>query len=215
MNKNRLEALSDGVFAIVMTILALDFHLPGDVASSSVFAEELRELGPVFFAYIASFAVLDMFWISHNALFHIFTKTVNRIMVQLNMAYLLLMALVPFSAHLLAKHPHHELAVAIYGANIFLLGLMNYAMLRYALVSDEIDTDHILPRTIKQANIRMLLTPVMTIIGMALSFVSVPLAMAFYAFPVVFNIIPGILDRIERRLGLNFGEKDDAYNNLT
>jgi uncharacterized membrane protein len=163
---------------------------------------------PVFFSYAVSFIVLDMFWVAHNALFNIFTKNINRVMIQINMLYLALMAFVPFSAHMLGSHLHVEAAVVLYGANIFLLGIVNYAMLRYALVSDEIDTAHVSERNIKQATIRMVLTPVMTAIGIAMAFVSIPAALFLYAFPVVFNIIPGLLDRIERTFGLDFGEKE-------
>ncbi len=207
MNKQRLESLSDGVFAIVMTLLVIEFRLPESSANMTV-TQELRAMVPVFFSYAVSFIVLDMFWVAHNALFNIFTKNIKRVMIQINMLYLALMAFVPFSAHMLGSHLHVEAAVVLYGANIFLLGIVNYAMLRYALVSDEIDTAHVSERNIKQATIRMVLTPVMTAIGIAMAFVSIPAALFLYAFPVVFNIIPGLLDRIERTFGLDFGEKE-------
>lgn len=209
MNKHRLESLSDGVFAIVMTLLVIEFRLPESAARMTV-PEELAALSPIFFSYFVSFIVLDMFWVSHNALFHIFTKNVNRIMIQLNMLYLALMAFVPFSAHMLGGHLHTESAIILYGVNIFLLGIVNYAMLRYALVSDEIDTAHVSPRAVKQATIRMMLTPIMTAIGIAVTFVSIPLAFFFYAFPILFNIIPGVLDRIEEIFGLDFGEREEG-----
>ncbi len=205
MNKNRLESLSDGVFAIVMTILVIEFHLPESGTGTTLW-DALQRLAPSFLAYIVSFVALDMFWVSHNALFHIFTKNVNRVMIQINMLYLALMAFVPFSTHMLGMYAHTQLAVVLYGLNIFLLGLVNYVMLRYALVSDEIDTAHVTPRNINQATIRMVLTPVMTALGMAMTFVSLPFALFFYAFPIVFNIIPGILDWVESRFGLDFGE---------
>lgn len=209
MNKHRLESLSDGVFAIVMTLLVIEFRLPESAAEMTV-SQELIALTPIFFSYAVSFIVLDMFWVSHNALFHIFTKNVNRVMIQLNMMYLALMAFVPFSAHMLGSHLHTESAVILYGINIFLLGIVNYAMLRYALVSDEIDTEHVSPRVVKQATIRMMLTPIMTALGIAMTFVSIPLALFLYAFPILFNIIPGVLDRIEDIFGLDFGAREEG-----
>ncbi|MFA6108548.1 MAG: TMEM175 family protein [Candidatus Latescibacterota bacterium] len=207
MNKNRLEGLSDAVFAIVMTILVIDFRLPENSATLTLL-EEIQHFTPIFFAYVISFIVLDMFWISHNALFNIFTKNVNRLMIQLNMAYLALMALVPFSAHILGTHIASESAIVLYGFHIFLLGSVNYAMLRYALISDEIDTAHVSPRTVTTATIRMTLTPIMTAIGMAVAYFSLTLTFFFYAFPILFNIIPGGLDWIEKRFGLDFGERE-------
>jgi mannose/fructose/N-acetylgalactosamine-specific phosphotransferase system component IID len=81
-------------------------------------------------------------------------------------------------------------------------------MLRYALVSDEIDTAHVLPRNINQATIRLVLTPIMTALGMAMAFISIPVALLLYAFPIFFNIIPGVLDWVERKFGLDFGAKE-------
>lgn len=211
MNKNRLETLSDGVFAIVMLVLIFEFRLPASNADTT-FLQELELLTPIFLAYIVSFIVLDTFWVSHNTLFHIFVRNVNRIMTQLNMVYLALLSFVPFLAHLLGRYTHTTLAVVLYGFIIFLLGVVNYAMLRYALVSDEIDTSHVSRRTIKKATIRMILTPIMTALGMVMAFVSIPVALFLYAFPICFNIIPGsgVLDRIEKYLGLDFGEKESG-----
>ena len=205
MNKNRLETLSDGVFAIVMTILVIEFRLPESTLGMPLLTE-LQRLTPSFLAYGVSFVALDMFWVSHNALFHIFTKNVNRVMIQINMVYLALMAFIPFSTHMLGKYTHTELAVVLYGLNLFLLGIVNYSMLRYALVSDEIDTDHVTVRNINQATIRMVMTPIMTAIGMGMTFISIPFALFLYAFPIFFNIVPGVLDWVEKRFGFNFGE---------
>jgi uncharacterized membrane protein len=209
MNKNRLETLSDGVFAIVMMVLIFDFRLPGPHAGVAL-AQELQRLIPVFLTYAVSFIVLDMFWVAHNALFHIFIKNVNRIMIQLNMTYLAILSFVPFSAHVVGAYPHTTLAIIVYGFNIFLLGIMNYAMLRYALASDEIDTAHVSSRTIKKATIRMIMTPIMTALGMVMTFVSIPTALFLYAFPICFNLIPGpgVLDWIEKRFGLDFGPRE-------
>ncbi|MDD5083693.1 MAG: TMEM175 family protein [Candidatus Moranbacteria bacterium] len=209
MNKNRLEALLDGAFAIIMTILAVEFRLPEFKEGISL-SQELTKLAPEFLAYLVSFIVLDMFWVSHNKLFHIFTKNVNRIMIQINMAYLALMAFVPFSTHMLGSYAHTKLAVVLYGLHIFLLGVVNYIMLRYALVSDEIDTEHVSARRIRQSTIRVALTPIMTALGMAMVFISIPAALFLYAFPIVFNIIPGILDWVEKRFGLDFGEPEPS-----
>ena len=69
---NRIEALTDGVFAIVMTLLVLDISIP-EIVRSSVQAElpgRLLELWPKFYSYVLSFVVLGLMWISHRRIFH-------------------------------------------------------------------------------------------------------------------------------------------------
>lgn len=205
MNKTRFEALSDGVFAIVMTLLVIEIHPPelhGDMVSARTLLAGLAQLGPLFLAYFVSFAVLGMFWTSHHALFHLFTKNVNRVLVQINLLYLACIALVPFSAHLLGQYSREPLAVILYGANILVIGLIAFGMMRYALRSAEIDTSHVDSRIIQQATIRLALTPLSTILGMSVALWSIPLALFLYAFPIVFNIIPGTVDFLERTLRL-------------
>ena len=205
MNKNRLEALSDGVFAIVMTLLVIEIVVPElHSASDRELWEALRHLGPLFVGYFVSFAVLAMFWISHNFFYGAFTKNVNRVLVLLNILYLSFVALIPFSAHLLGEYSTSRLAIFLYGLNVFIIGILAWIVLRYALNSKEIDTDHLSRRLLVQAQIRSALTPACTVLGMLAVWVNIPLALFLYTFPIAFNIIPGLLDRLERLLGLNF-----------
>lgn len=144
MNKNRLETLSDGVFAIVMTLLVIEIVVPElHSASDRELWEALSHLGPLFVGYFVSFAVLAMFWIAHNFFYGAFTKNVNRVLVLLNILYLSFVALIPFSAHLLGEYSTSRLAIFLYGLNVFIIGILAWIVLRYALNSKEIDTDHL------------------------------------------------------------------------
>ncbi len=205
MNKNRLEALSDGIFSIVMTLLVIEIVVPElHSANDRDLFMALSHLGPLFVGYFVSFAVLAMFWIAHNFFYGAFTKNVNRVLVLLNILYLSFVALIPFSAHLLGEYPALRLAIFLYGLNVFIIGILAWIILRYALNSKEIDTDHLSRRLLVQAQIRSALTPICTILGMLAVWVSIPLALFLYTFPIAFNIIPGLLDRLERLLKLNF-----------
>lgn len=207
LSKLRLEALSDGLFAIVLTLLVIEIRVPelhGALTDAELW-HALVELGPLFVGYIVSFAVLAMFWLSHNFFYSHFVKEINRQLLLLNMLYLAGISLVPFSAHLIGAYPESQLAVSVYGLNILLIGLMNVWILSYALRSHELDTSHINKRLLHQALIRGRITPVCTVLGLALTFVSLPLALVLYALPIVFNIIPGTLDAVERFFGLKLG----------
>jgi uncharacterized membrane protein len=205
MNTKRVEALSDGVFAIAMTLLIIDLQIPKittGISVDSMLLEHLQKLEPVMLSYFISFIVLAMYWISHHAFFHVITKNVNRVLTLINMLYLSFIAFVPFSAHLLGAYGESRVAVIFYGVNLILISVASVGLFLYALHSHEIDTDHVTPRTIKQAMIRIFLTPVCILIGIGLSFVSLPAALTLYAFPVLFNIFPGGIDFLERHFNL-------------
>jgi uncharacterized membrane protein len=205
MNKSRLEFLSDGVFAIVMTLLVIEIHVPELTAPGDAeLAAALAHLSPLFMSYFVSFVVLAMFWISHNFFYGAFTKTINRQLTLLNFLYLSFVALIPFSAHLLGSYPDSPLAVFVYGANVLCIGSVSTLVLWYAIHSNEIDTSHITRRVLIQAQIRSYLTPCLTLAGMACIPFSIPLALFFYAFPIVFNTIPGLLNWVEQQFGFNF-----------
>src|ERR1051326_7584148 len=136
MDKDRLEALSDGVFSIVMTLLIFNISVPMlTTQSDSELTAALGKLWPTFASYFTSFAVLAMFWISHNFFYHSFTKEVNRKLVLLNMLYLSLLAFIPFSMRLLGQYDGLRTAVILYGVNVFAIGLVASAVLHYAIYS--------------------------------------------------------------------------------
>jgi uncharacterized membrane protein len=208
LSKTRLEALSDGLFAIVLTLLVIEIRVPevhGPLTDPQLW-HELLLLQPLFVGYVVSFAVLAMFWLSHNFFYSHFVKDINRQLLLLNMGYLALVSLIPFSAHLIGAFPLSQLAVSLYGFNVLCIGLLNIAILQYALSSNEIDTTHINKRILHQAKIRSIVTPLCTVIGLGLAFVSIPAALAFFALPILFNIIPGTLNGLERIFGFELGK---------
>lgn len=207
LSKSRIEALSDGLFAIVLTLLVIEIHVPilqGPI-TNEVLWHALIKLTPVFIGYLVSFVVLVMFWLSHNFFFSFFVKEINRQLLILNMLYLGLLAIIPFSALLIGEYPQSSLAVFLYGLNIFCIGLMNIWIFHYALQSKEIDTTHVPHKLIQQAKIRGRITPLCTFVGMVFAFISIPVALVLYAFPIIFNLVPGSLTALEKLFGFEIG----------
>ncbi len=205
MNKARVEALSDGVFAIAMTLLVIEVHVPhiqdGGYSWIAMW-NALSSLMPMIASYVISFTVLAMYWTSHHAMFHFFTKNVNRAMLQMNMLYLMFLAFIPFSTELLGTYPTNIVAVWVYAVNIILMGSTAFVMFLYAQRSKEIEMHDLEHRTMTQAKIRILLTPSFALLAMIVAFVSIPLAFILFIFPVIFNLIPGTLNATEKFLGI-------------
>ena len=142
----RLAALSDGIFAVAMTLLVLDIHAP---IREGIHNEQqlLRALGPLVprvLMYLMSFLTLGIFWTGQQTQFNQLSRA-DRHFTWIHIAFLTAVSLMPFSTSLLAEFIVFRTALLLYWANILLLGAVLYASWRYArhvgLVKDDTATD--------------------------------------------------------------------------
>jgi len=206
MNKSRIEAFSDGVFAVAMTLLVVDIRIPivsGGVGDAQV-AQIFAQVWPDVLLYMASFFVLSVLWTNHHFIFHAFAKEVNRQLNLLNMLYLMFVVLVPFSVLLISTYASSKIAVVVYGANIFIIVFFSAMMTRYVRHNKELLNPQLSQRTIHQAQFRSAISLLFYPLGILCSFFWLPGSFFFYTFPVVFNIIPGTLNLLEKYSPLNF-----------
>lgn len=145
MTTSRIETLNDGVFAIALTLLVLNLKVPqlSDIAVATELPGTLRQLLAELLDYWQSFIVLAAFWISHHHQFH-YIQGVNLWLLWLNIASLMLIVLVPFSAAFATTYEDHQLAVLFLDINfllIILLYLLNwtYATAGHRLVKPELN----------------------------------------------------------------------------
>lgn len=200
MNKNRLEAFSDGVFAIVMTLLIIEIKVPPPQGISITDRElwhRLWEEWPLFRSYFISFIVIGMYWIFHHALFHMFAKSVNRVVNIMNIWFLMFVTFVPFSAHLLGQYPHNSPSFIIYTVNIVLIGIIFYVMFSLVVHDKNLVHETVTNRLITQATIRVLLTPAFAVVALFVAPWNKTVSYFLYGFPIVFNLIPGTLNTVE------------------
>jgi uncharacterized membrane protein len=140
MNKNRLEAFSDGVFAILITIMVLELKIPnGDKL------ENLYSLTPVFISYIFSFIYVAIYWNNHHHMIHA-TKHVNGKILWANMHLLFWLSLIPFVTAWAGENHFSEIPVAFYGVVLFMSGLA-YNILTRVIINSH-DRDFILAKAI-------------------------------------------------------------------
>ena len=126
-NLERLAALSDGVFAVAMTLLVLDLRAP---AADAIHSEHdllaaLAALAPRLLTYMMSFLTLGIFWLGQQAQLDRLTRS-DRDLAWLHIAFLFAVTLVPFSTGLLAECMTYRTALVAYWANILLLGVVLY-----------------------------------------------------------------------------------------
>jgi len=133
-NLDRLSALGDGVFAVAMTLLVLDLHVPvnGEIHSERDLWRALVALAPRLIPYLMSFLTLGIFWVGQQTQLNRFTRS-DRNLAWIHLGFLLVVSLMPFSTGLLAAFLTYRLALVVYWLNILLLGMALLASWRYAL----------------------------------------------------------------------------------
>src|SRR5579864_3190725 len=149
----RLAALSDGIFAVAMTLLVLDLRVPAAQAihSERDLGRALLALSPRLVVFLMSVMTLGIFWVGQQTQLNHFARS-DRNLAWIHIAFLCAVALVPFSTSLLAEFIHYRTALLVYWFNILLLGLMLYWSWSYATRANLLDDD--LPADIHPAVIR-------------------------------------------------------------
>jgi uncharacterized membrane protein len=133
----RLDALSDGIFAVAMTLLVLDLSvqsastLPKSLSERQLWDHVLGPLWPHLLTYLMSFLTLGVFWVGQQTQLHHLHRS-NRDFTWIHLVFLLCVALMPFSTTLVAHYITHPLVIGVYWLNIALLGWILFAGQRYA-----------------------------------------------------------------------------------
>ena len=132
--KGRIEALTDGIFAVAMTLLVLDLKLPETLAGidDAGLREALLALLPKLESYVISFLVLCVFWLGHHRLMHL-VRGVDQLFLWRNLLFILFITFVPFTTSLMGEHRDLDDAPLVYGVNLALILVAQYLMWRRAL----------------------------------------------------------------------------------
>lgn len=126
----RVLALSDGVFAIVITLLVLEIQVP-DLGQGQSLGDALDAIRPSFVAFLISFVVTAIAWAGHRDLFALVERT-DPALVWLNIVYLLPLSMLPFGASLIARHDRDSIALGLYGVLLLAIALTRLAIWWYA-----------------------------------------------------------------------------------
>ncbi len=124
MGKGRLEAFSDGVIAIIITIMVLELKVPHGEGM-----EALWPLAPVFLSYVLSFVIVAIYWNNHHHMLHA-AKHVSGTVLWANMHLLFWLSLMPFSTAFMGENHFATLPVALYGVDLLMCGFAYYLLTR-------------------------------------------------------------------------------------
>lgn len=195
---NRIEALSDGVFAIAMTLLVLELHLPevhGEGAAALLAA--LAHIWPKLVGFALGFILLGTLWVGHHYQFH-FVRRSDRTLLWINLLFLLTISALPFAVALLGRYWASPVAAVIYGGLLLLSGSMLLVHWSYATSGRRLVAATLPDRVIRAVRARILLGMVGYGVGVGLAFVWPLASIIAYAVMPVLYFLPG---RIDRHLG--------------
>jgi uncharacterized membrane protein len=190
ISKGRIETLTDGIFAIVMTILVLELVLP-HIPQSEVYKElpkHLLELWPVFLSYVTSFIILGFFWMGHDKQFH-YIKRVNGTLLWISIFYLMFIALIPFSTILIGEYGDQQISVLIYGVNLTIASSLNYMHWRYATINHRLVDSDLDPIHIRLVARRYLIVIFMLMIAIVVSFENINASLLLYIATPLYNLV--------------------------
>jgi len=164
MNKSRLEAFSDGVLAIIITIMVLELKVPEGHEWS-----DLSKLLPKFLSYILSFLYIGIYWGNHHHLVHTASRVTSSVMLA-NLNLLFWLSLVPFTTGWMGESHFAEKPVALYSANMLFAG-MAYYILQWSIIRTALPHEK-LTHAMKNLRIKGIVSQFFYGISIPLAFVS-------------------------------------------
>ena len=200
LTKSRIEALTDGVFAIAMTLMVFNLKVPDVPANSANWELSRRLLGMwhFFIIYGISFIVLGIYWVGHHNQFHWIEQT-DRRSLWINLFFLFAVTLIPFSTILAGRYPDQRDAVIFYGLNLMLVGLLLYAHMAYATGPGHLADPKVHPELIRMAKRLVLTGPAACLVAIIVALFHPRVASLLYLLvPLFYIFLPGVDRKISR-----------------
>ena len=189
MGKGRLEAFSDGVIAVIITIMVLEMKVPHGADPTA-----LSPLVPIFVSYVLSYVYVGIYWNNHHHMLHA-VKTVNGPILWANLHLLFWLSLIPFVTGWMGENHFAEIPVATYGGVLLMSALAYYLLSRCLIAHD--GRESTLGSAVRR-DFKGRISVVIYVAAIALAFVNRWLALGLYAFVALIWFVPD--RRIERML---------------
>jgi uncharacterized membrane protein len=189
--KSRVEAFSDGIFAIIITLLILEIKVPEIHQPESIgeLTEKLWHLAPKFIAWVISFFTVAVIWVNHHRIFESL-KHINHTIFWLNANLLLWVSFIPFPTALMGDYPNNKLAVSFFGLSSLMMGIAFTIFRIYMWKHPELTNGFSKDELWQGVRNVLLFGPTLYLIGTATAWIHPYIAFAFYAFVTIYFIFP-------------------------
>jgi uncharacterized membrane protein len=182
VEKDRLQAFSDGVIAILITIMVLELHVPVNNSHASA----LKDLVPVFLTYVLSFVNIGIYWNNHHHLLAA-TRRINGAVLWANLHLLFWLSLFPFFTGWMGENHFDAVPAAAYGA-VCLMAAIAYFILQRTIIAAQPEDSKL--ADVLGDDLKGKLSPVLYALGIAFAFVNHWIAVAFYVVVALMWLVP-------------------------
>jgi uncharacterized membrane protein len=189
MTKGRMEAFSDGVIAIIITIMVLELHVPHEASWQALY-----DMLPIMLMYALSYVFLGIYWVNHHHLLHA-TERVSGSILWANLHLLFWLSLTPFATAWMGQHHAETLPNVVYGGVLLASAIAYYVLQRRIIAAQGA---HSRLAAMVGRDFKGKLSPVVYVLGIVFAYVSPTIAQMLYAFVALIWLIPD--RRIERNL---------------
>jgi uncharacterized membrane protein len=213
MKQQRLDGLADGIFAIVMTLLAFDLRVPAIVGAVNdvTLWHSVVSIFPIFLSFMLSFALLFTYWRAHHFLASVYSKTLTIGLANYNAVFFFFITLVPFTSRLLGQYGSTHVAIILYGANVICIGISLFMMRYHIETSRKIETSPITKADRRSGYIRILFPVFSAFVAIVISFWDTNWSIALFTLAILFNIVPASTNIIHKTLDKMFDDDAEEY----
>jgi len=193
---SRIEAFSDGVFAIVITLLAFQFKIPKFTSGATLQKNfnELLLIAPNFIAFIFSFLFVAVFWINHHQLYHSIKEADSKLLWY-NVHVLFWITLVPFPISMVGDHPQLQISAISLGFVLLMCCLAAYLVRNYTYFTAKLVDQTLSQESVKDGMRKNILAIILNIIAIGASLISVYIAYVIFVVVLGLFIIPQKLEK--------------------
>ncbi len=196
---SRIFNLSDGVFAIVISLLVFEVRLPNTITPDLVLTDStlmanIFLITPKLISYCVTFFVVGVYWIGHHA---VCKHVVNysRGMIWINNLFLMCICFLPFPTYILGAYYYLQTSVIIYGLSLIFTGLSLLWLWHYVTTNKKLCDESVTPELIKMGKQRILIAPLLSLISIVVSFLNVKLSLWIYVLGGLLYLLPSKIDK--------------------
>jgi uncharacterized membrane protein len=192
LTTNRIESLSDGVFAIVLTLMVFQIRVP-DVSPDKLWARLMYQK-PEFYSYAISFILVGIYWVAHHNMYHL-VKRSTRPLLWMNLVFLMFVGFVPYSVALVGRYADVQRVMIIYGVHLMIISGLLYLQWWYVTRKKDLLVSPLNPQFVRSVDLKILQAPVVCVLAILTSFISVRGSYLLYLLTIVLYLLPTRMDK--------------------
>nr|HEV7953623.1 TMEM175 family protein [Candidatus Acidoferrales bacterium] len=195
LTTNRIESLSDGVFAIVLTLMVFQIRVPDTPADQphELWARLIHQ-APEFYSYAVSFILVGIYWVAHHNMYHL-VKRSTRLLLWMNLLFLMFVGFVPYSVALVGRYADFQRVMIIYGVHLMIISGLLFLQWWYVTRHKELLVATLNPQFVRSVDMKILQAPVVCVLAILTSFISVRGSYLLYLLTIVMYLLPTRMDK--------------------